>query len=328
MSKARSPWADFAVYALVRCMVGVIQALPLRSAMAMGESLGRLAYRLDKRHRQVACENLAHAFPETMADAVPGGGARREAMARATFIHFARMVVEMVWLPRVCRLTVYRGHIDLGDRPGDLVSLLLSGRPVILATGHFGNWEMAGYLLGLLGFRSYAIARVLDNPRLEEFLKKFRQRTGQTILAKKGDFDRITEVLGSRGILATLADQDAGPRGQFVNFFNRPASTHKALALMALEYDAPVVVCGAARVGGPLRYKLEIEEILEPSAFKHQPGAVASLTQAYTTALERLVRRYPEQYFWLHRRWKHEPPKRSKTKALAPDTGMASAGTV
>ena len=164
------------------------------------------------------------------------------------------------------------------------------------------------------GFRSYAIARVLDNPRLEEFLKKFRQRTGQTILAKKGDFDRITEVLSAKGILATLADQDAGPRGQFVNFFNRPASTHKALALMALEYDAPVVVCGTARVGSPLRYRLEIEEIIEPSSFKQEPAAVARLTEAYTAALERLIRRYPEQYFWLHRRWKHEPPKRSKAR--------------
>lgn len=314
MTKARSPWADFAVYAAVRALVGLIQALPLRTAMAMGESLGRLAYRLDKRHRQVALENLAHAFPETMADTVPGGARRREAMALSTFIHFARMVVEMVWLPRLCRLTVYRDHVELGDRPGDLVRLLLSGRPVIMATGHFGNWEMAGYLLGLLGFRSYAIARVLDNPRLEAFLKKFRQRTGQTILAKKGDFDRITEVLSAKGILATLADQDAGPRGQFVSFFNRPASTHKALALMALEYDAPVVVCGTARVGSPLRYRLEIEEIIEPSAFKDQPGAVARLTEAYTAALERLVRRYPEQYFWLHRRWKHEPPKRSKAR--------------
>ena len=314
MRKARSPWADFAVYAAVRALVGIIQALPLRTAIGMGESLGRLAYRIDKRHRQVALENLAHAFPETMADSVPGGGKRREAMARATFVHFARMVVEMVWLPRLCRLTVYRKHVELGDRPGDLVRLLLSGRPVILATGHFGNWEMAGYLLGLLGFRSYAIARVLDNPRLEEFLKKFRQRTGQTILAKKGDFDRITEVLSAKGILATLADQDAGPRGQFVNFFNRPASTHKALALMALEYDAPVVVCGTARVGSPLRYRLEIEEIIEPSSFKQEPAAVARLTEAYTAALERLIRRYPEQYFWLHRRWKHEPPKRSKAR--------------
>ena len=314
MSERRATWLDFGVYALVRAVVGIIQAMPLKTGMAMGEALGRLAYRVDKRHRTVATENLAFAFPETMADSVPGGKQRRERLARSTFIHFARMIVELVWLPRLCRLTVYRQHVELGDRPGDLVNLLLSGRPVILATGHFGNWEMAGYLLGLLGFQSFAIARVLDNPRLEAFLKKFRQRTGQTILAKKGDFDRITEVLAGRGILATLADQDAGPRGQFVPFFNRPASTHKALALMALEYDAPVIVCGAVRVGSPLRYKLEIEEILEPASFKDQAGAVARLTEAYTAALERLIRRYPEQYFWLHRRWKHEPPKRNKAK--------------
>lgn len=303
------------MFAAVRVLVGVVQAMPLRLAMSLGESLGRLAYRIDKRHRQVALENLAHAFPDTMGDQAPGGPGRREAMAKATFIHFARMVVEMIWLPRVFRKTVFRRHVDMGNRPGDLVALLLSGRPVIMATGHFGNWEMGGYLLGLLGFRSHAIARVLDNPWLEEFLKRFRQRTGQTILAKKGDFDRINEVLAAKGILATLADQDAGPRGLFVDFFNRPASTHKALALLALEYDSPVVVCGAVRVGGPLRYRLEIEEIIEPSTFKDQPGAVALLTGAYTAALERLVRRHPEQYFWLHRRWKHEPHRRPRARA-------------
>jgi KDO2-lipid IV(A) lauroyltransferase len=317
MAKGAKPLLNFAVYLMVRLMVGVIQAIPYRAGLALADGLAWLAYRLDRRHRMVAHENLAFAFPDTMGDHVPGGAKRRDTMVRATLRHFCRLVIEMIWLPRLFQVGSWKRHIDLGENPAPLVRLLLSGRPMLLATGHFGNWEMAGYMLGLLGFKTFAIARVLDNPYLESFLRRFRQRTGQTILAKKGDFDQIQGVLGAGGILATLADQDAGPKGQFVPFFNRPASTHKALALMALEYDTPVVVVGLAKLGEPLRYRLEVEEILEPADFKNEPASVAALTTRYTAALERMIRRHPEQYFWLHRRWKHQPPVRKPKKVEA-----------
>src|SRR6516162_300607 len=132
---------------------------------------------------------------------------------------------------------------------------MLSGRPVMIVTGHFGNWEMAGYGLGLLGFTTHAIARRLDNPYLDAFLGTFRKKTGQTILAKDGDFDRIQAVLKANGALATLADQDAGQRGLFVDFFGRPASTHKAIALLALEHRVPLAVTGTYKVSEPMNYE-------------------------------------------------------------------------
>ena len=322
MAKAGKPLVDFAIYAIVRLMVGIIQAIPYRTGLALADGLAALAYHLDKRHRMVAHENLAFAFPDTMGNHVPGGPKKRDVMVRATLRHFCRLVIEMIWLPRVFQVGSWKRHIDLGENPAPLIRLLLSGRPMLLATGHFGNWEMAGYMLGLLGFKTFAIARVLDNPYLENFLIQFRQRTGQTILAKKGDFDQIQNVLGAGGILATLADQDAGPKGQFVPFFNRPASTHKALALMAIEYNTPVVVVGLAKIAEPMRYRLEVEEILEPADFKNEPAAIAALTTRYTNALERMVARHPEQYFWLHRRWKHQPPIRKPKK---PSRDLAAA---
>jgi KDO2-lipid IV(A) lauroyltransferase len=322
MAKAAKPILDFTVYVAVRLLVGVIQAIPYRAGITLADGLAWLVYQVDRRHRQVAHENLAFAFPDTLGNHVAGGVRRRDAMVRATLRHFCRLVIEMIWLPRLFQVGSWKKHIDLGDNPAPLVRLLLSGRPMLLATGHFGNWEMAGYMLGLLGFKTFAIARVLDNPHLEKFLRRFRQRTGQAILAKKGDFELIQGVLGSGGILATLADQDAGPKGQFVPFFHRPASTHKALALMALEYDTPVVVVGLAKVGEPLRYRLEVEEILEPADFKNEPASVAALTTRYTAALERMIRRHPEQYFWLHRRWKHQPAARKPKKN---DSGMVAA---
>src|SRR5205085_3967380 len=118
----------------------------------------------------------------------------------------------------------------------------------LIVTGHLGNWELAGFALGLFGFRTHAIARTLDNPHLDRFLRRFREKTGQRVLAKKGDYDQIAGLLESGGVLATLADQDAGQRGLFVDFFGRPASTHKAIALLAIEYDVPLVVVGVPLV--------------------------------------------------------------------------------
>jgi KDO2-lipid IV(A) lauroyltransferase len=170
---------------------------------------------------------------------------------------------------------------------------------------------VAGYVTGVVGIASSAIARDLDNAHLDRFLRKFRQKTGQTILSKTGDFDRITAVLAGRGIIATLGDQDAGPKGMFVDFFRRPASTHKAVALLAMQHDAPMIVLGVPRIGTPMRFAIDVEEVIDPRDYAgRRPDAVRALTERFTRAIERLVRRHPEQYFWLHRRWKHQPPIR------------------
>src|SRR5262249_8655181 len=159
----------------------------------------------------------------------------------------------------------------------------------------------------------------LDNPYLDRFLLSFRERTGQQILAKKGDFDQIQELLAGSGVIGTLADQDAGQRGQFVDFFGRPASTHKAVALLALEFNTPLLVMGVPRVGEgefnghcfdvPARYRTLLSDSIAPEEYRGRPEAGRATTQRYTAALERVVRVAPEQYFWLHRRWKHQPKK-------------------
>jgi KDO2-lipid IV(A) lauroyltransferase len=169
-------------------------------------------------------------------------------------------------------------------------------------------------VLGLLGIKLHAIARPLDNPYLDDFLRTFRQRTGQGLLAKKGDFDRMQAILANNGAVATLGDQDAGNRGLFVDFFGRPASTHKAVALLALEYNVPMLVMCAIKVG-ELRYRAVVEDVIFPEEYANKPDAVRAMTQRFTSALERLIRLAPEQYFWLHRRWKHQPAKKRQRAA-------------
>ena len=310
MPKQRSLIADYAVYLLVRVLVCIIQALPYRLAIGLADGLAWLAFRIDRRHRGVAEDNLRHAFPEITS---PGD---MEPCVRSVFRHFCRLVIDIAFLPRKLHANNWRRHVELSGARA-LVDRLLSDRPLLLLTGHFGNWEMGGWIMGLFGFRSYAVARELDNPFLGDFLGRFRKGTGQKLLAKKGDFDQMQAILAHGGVIATLADQDAGQRGLFVDFFGRPASTHKAVALLALEFRVPLLVIGVCKTDGPLRYRVVVEEAIWPEEYEGRPAAVKEMTQRFTTILERIIRTAPDQYFWLHRRWKHQPKAKKGKQAAA-----------
>ena len=307
--KQRKLWLDWLVAMLVRSAVCVLQALPTSFANGAAELMAKLAYRIDKRHRRVAAENVGFAFPEKTTGEI-------DALVRRCFRHCGLLLIEIALLPRKLQVENWRTYADLipADR---ILDCLLSDRPLLIVTAHFGNWELAGFTLGRLGFKTFAIARVLDNPYLETFLKRFRQATGQTIIAKKDDFERLAAVMMSGGKVATLGDQDAGPRGVFVEFLGRPASSHKAVALLAMQFDAKMIVIGVTRTAenfqrGLGRYEIICEESIDPRDYSTRPDAVKAITQQYHDALARLIRRHPEQYFWLHRRWKSQPIARKK----------------
>ncbi|MGL6073370.1 MAG: lysophospholipid acyltransferase family protein [Fimbriiglobus sp.] len=302
MAKVRRPALDYLVYLVVRGLVAVVQALPERWAYGFADLLAAVIHRVDRRHRQVAIENLSFAFPEKSPAEIAD-------LAYGCYQHLTLLIIEIALLPRKMRVETWRKFATLigGDQ---IVSNLIDSGPVLIVTAHFGNWELAGFTLGAQGFETYAIARVLDNPYLERYLKSFRERTGQTIIAKKDDFDRLTGVLQAGGKVATLGDQDAGPRGVFVPFFGRMASAHKAVALMAIEFQAKMMIIGVPRVGGPLQYEIRCEDVIDPAEYSHRSDAVKAITERYHAALERLIRQHPEQYFWLHRRWKTQPRQR------------------
>jgi KDO2-lipid IV(A) lauroyltransferase len=310
MDKPRSMVADYLVYLFVRVFVCVLQALSHNMARKVAVGLARLLYHLDRRHRLVADENLRLSFPGEY------DSAERDRMVRAVYLHFCNLLLEIIHTPRRLHINNWRNHLSLAN-PRLVLDSLLSGRPLLLVTGHFGNWELGGYVLGLLGFRTHAVARPLDNPYLDDFLRSFRERTGQGILAKNGDVPKMLSILANQGVLATLGDQDAGQRGLFVNFFGRPASTHKAVAILSLEHKVPLLVIGVRKVGEPMRYEIVSEDLILPEDYANRPDAVRVMTERFTAALERIIRESPEQYFWLHRRWKHQPKaKASKTTPL------------
>jgi KDO2-lipid IV(A) lauroyltransferase len=307
MAKPRSLVMDYLVYLLVRVTVCVLQMLSLRAACKAAAGLAWLAYQLDRRHRLVADDNLRQAFPGRYTDA------QRDQLVRAVYRHFCTLLMEMLHTPRRFTLSTWHRHLQL-KQCAPVLELVLAGRPVLMLTGHLGNWELGGYYMGMAGFPMHAIARPLDNPFLDRFLKKFREHTGQHLLPKKGSFDPMQAVLAQGGMLATLGDQDAGQRGLYVNFCGRPASTHKAIALLALQFNVPIAILAAVRTGGPLEYDGLVEDLILPEDYQDDPDAVRSITQRFTTALEQIINRHPEQYFWLHRRWKHQPKARAAKK--------------
>ena len=306
--KARPFWLDYLVYLAVRLIVALAQMLSIKQSYALAQFLAWVVYKVDVRHRAVGLENLRLAFGDRY------DAAARDRIIRGVYLHFCTMVMEMLHIPRKIHLTNWRsfarlvGHKTVLDR-------LMTGGPMIMLTGHYGNWELAGYLFGLFGYPTCSVARTLDNPYLDRYLRSFRQRTGQRLIPKSGGYEQILEVLQSGKALSMLADQDAGQRGMFVTFFGRPASTHKAIALLAIEHQAPVVVGVARRVGPGFYYEIRCADIIEPGELSGTSDDVRLLTQRYTSTLEELIRQDPSQYLWLHRRWKHQPQKKTLLSA-------------
>lgn len=301
-------------YLIFRTLVCMVQALPLWWCAPLAEGMALLIrHGLPRRwtRYEIARANLRAAFGGCYDDR------DIDRIIHRMWVHLFRLLGEMVHLPRKVRLNNIVESIEFRGKT-DALRALCSGRPVLLLSGHFGNWEMAISIFGLFGFRMGLVARELDNPYLNRWFLRFRKYTGHRPIPKKGGFDVLTQLLGLGGNLALLADQDAGSNGVFVDFFGRAASTHKSIALLALEYEALICVGYARRLDETLsngwpRYELGCEEVIDP--LDHASGdAVREITQRYTAALERAIRRSPEQYFWVHRRWKSFPREGRKAR--------------
>jgi Kdo2-lipid IVA lauroyltransferase/acyltransferase len=310
MKRPRNRIVDYLAYLAVRLLVAFAQMLSIEQSYALARGLAWVLYQVDARHRKVGLENLAQAFGDRYSEA------DRDQIIRGVYRHFCMMLMEIMHTPRKLYLSNWRDRIVLeGLTP--IMDLFLTGdRPLIILTGHYGNWELAGYVFGMFGFPTFAVARALDNPYLDRYLRTFREQTGQMLIPKDGGYDQMIEVLKNKRALTFLADQDAGQRGLYVNFFGRPASTHKVMALLAIEHQALVVVGVARRIGPGFRYEIRCEDVIDPASLAGTADDVRLLTQRFTSALERLISQDPTQYLWLHRRWKHQPQARKPKGAV------------
>lgn len=298
--------ADYSVYLVVRLMICVIQALPLGVCLAISRRGGWLLWEFLRFRRQVVEENLQIAFPEESA-------ARRDKIGLEMWRHLVLMMIEIAHAPRKIKRTSWRHYAAIPSMKEMLVRLI-DERPLVIISGHLGNFEVGGFLLALHGFPTHTVARELDNRYLDKFVNRFRSSTGQFILSKHGSRDQIAAVLDSGGTLVLLGDQFAGQGGCWVEFFGRPASTHKAVALFTLASQAPTAVSSALRRTGPLTIEMDVADIVDPASHAFSLGSIRLLTEWYTAHLEKMVRGAPEQYWWVHRRWKGDPADRRRRR--------------
>ncbi len=299
--------ADWAVYAVLRLVICVVQAMSLDACRGLARWIAWLAVDRLRIRDQVLEENLRQAFPDAT-------DARRRDLKRQMWEHLVLMICEIAHAPRRIHQTNWYRYLSIPERRR-LVAHLLDDRPLVMVSGHFGNFEMAGFTAGLLGFPTYAIARELDNRYVHRYLDDFRRVKGQYMISKDGSANEVKEHLDRRRTILLLADQHAGPKGCWIEFFGRPASYHKAVAVFALTADAPLVVCSVRRTGNPMHLEIGLEGEIDPRSMPPELKGIEPLTQWYNDRLEAIVRRTPGQYWWLHRRWKGEPPKKGRAAA-------------
>lgn len=305
--------AEYVGFRLAGCILGIL-SVPQTVALAnfVAWLMTRVVPSKISRY-DVAAENIQQAFPELTPTEI-------DRRIHAMWIHFVRLVAEMIQLPRKITLSNCREVFVFRQR-NEAVKSVLSGRPVFFLGGHFGNWEVSTAAFGLFGYPMGVIAREMDNPYLHDWFVRARQYTGHKLYLKRGSWDDMVKLLQAGGSLGLLGDQDAGKRGVFVDFFGRPASTFKSIALMAMEYKALLVVGYGIRLPDSpdarwARFEIGVEDVIDPLLIDSR-DPVQEITRRYTTALEASIRRAPEQYFWVHRRWKTPPPEKKQRKREA-----------
>ena len=306
-------------YTFFQASLFVVSCLPVRASVMLAKSLAWIMVRVvpEKLSRSdVAKENLKLAFGESMSDS------QANRIIQGMWLHLFRMVCEIIQLPRRFRLANCADVLDF-ERCNDCVRALCSDRPVLFLGGHFGNWEISVNTFGHFGFPMGVVARPLDNPYLHTWFKNFRESTGNFLILKQGAGEELSDIMERRGMTSLLCDQDAGRSGVFVDFFGRSASTFKSIALLALQYNALIVVGGAFRLPEAsqrdcrwIRFSLTTQDIIDAADFQGVNG-INELTQRFTASLEALIRKAPEQYFWIHRRWKTSPDARRKRRDAA-----------
>lgn len=275
---------------------GGLRSLPHAAARVVGSGLGRFAWAISPHHRRLVDRNLERAFPEWDPD-------RRRRVARECFRHFGAMVGDIVSFGRL-------GPVELCER------LTLEGWDRLTAAdeapggtlflgAHLGHWEIAPHPIGLYRGTLHVVARPFNNPLLWEPMLAERERFGHHVISKRGAAREVFRVLREGGRVGMLIDQRvrASQGGIEVPFFGQPALTTPLPAKVALRTRSPAVPTFAFPEPGG-RYRVRFEEPIPPEGDPRSESAILELTTRYLAALERAIRERPEQWLWMHDRWR------------------------
>ncbi len=275
-------------YLALRAGLRVSQSMPARWAISIGRWLGALIYLCVGSEKRKALASLERAFPGVDEE-------QRARLARSSFEHLGRMVLELVREDAVA-------VVWPPDARAVLDAALARKKGVIFVSAHLGSWELLARHVARSGYPATTIAKETQEPRLTALLEKFRVASGLKSIwrGRPGAAISMLRVLKAGGILGFLIDQDTDVQSVWVPFFGRPAKTPRAPAELALRAGAPVILGFSIRQPGG-EYLLSMEEV-------PVTGDATSLTADLTARIEAKIRVHPEQWVWLHQRWKSSPP--------------------
>lgn len=286
-------------YNAVRAAVGALGVLPWGAATTVGAWLGRIGYGPAGIRRDVVERQIAACFPEFDEETV-------KATARASYESLGRTAIEAALLPKLGQ----RGVLDLFaqvDGWEHLAAAREAGRGAIIVTGHLGNWEVGGSYVAARGVPIDGVARHMENPLFENFLTSTREGLGMRVVWDAEAARRTPRSLRENRVVALISDQGAlGLASTYVPFFGRPAKTPRGPAVLGLRLGVPLLFATSIR-RPDRRFHLTFEPIPVADTGDREAD-VHTIVATYTGMLEAWVRRFPGQYFWQHRRWRHQPP--------------------
>lgn len=286
-------------YAPVWLLVRTLGRVPASIARAAGIALAWMVYLLHGRLRRVGVRNLQLAFPEMAAS-------ERRRILRTVFSMLGRQLGDFCRFPRysaanISRLAVYDGFENFERAQG-------RGKGVLILTAHFGGWEVSSFMHAIKGHPLHILVRPLDNPYLDRLVTRYRGLGGNRTIPKQ-DFARaMLAALRAGETVGILMDQNMTPdQGVFVDFFGIPACTSTLTARMALRTDAAVVPAFCLWDAALRRYRVRFEPAMATIRSGNEEADILANTAGYTKIIEEYARRYPEQWLWVHRRWKTRP---------------------
>jgi KDO2-lipid IV(A) lauroyltransferase len=286
-------------YALAWLIIKPLSLLPRSLARAAGISLGWLVYRLHIRLRGVGMRNLALAMPAKKRS-------EHVRILRAEFTSLGRQLAEVCQFPRYTRENV--SHVVVYDGFENYERALARGKGVLFLTAHFGGWELSAFVHSLHGHPMHVVVRPLDNVYLDGMIQRYRSMHGNTTVSKDNFVRSLLAAMKAGEVVGILMDTNmTPPQGIFVNFFGIPACTASGLARIALRTDAAVIPGFTIWEPALRKYRLRFDPAVSLVRTGNDEEDIVTNTQLFTKIIEDYVRRYPDQWLWVHRRWKTRP---------------------
>jgi len=290
-------------YKLLIGIGSVIRGLSRLTMLRLGRLVGDFIYYCVPVRKTIILNHLELSFPDKST-------AERKKIARGTYQNLGMNVFEHLCVPMLSKEDI-RAIVKLVDEDV-LVQALARNRGVIIAGGHFGNWEYTSSAIAAYGYRLGVVVAEVSNKYIDKRVNEHREATGAEMIPKGASTRAVIRILRANGVMGMLMDQDENEDGIFVDFFGRPCSTAKGPAAIALKTGAAILFFAAIRQDDGT-----IKVVFEPVEIDYDAGVtednILDITQRCTSRLEHYTRLYPDHWFWMHRRWKTRPQEENST---------------